>query len=117
MTLLGWLILAVAVLAVAIYLAVFLREMPDVADEDPSSSEPPPEDLGHWRADELSPAGRDAKAEGLRREVRVWMEADEGTGSARLLEQVRYRSLETREVVRDEPERVIKRRRLNIDHS
>lgn len=97
---------------VAVYLVFILREVPGMAEQRLGRLELPP-DLGKWLADEESPDGERAKSEGMRREVRrLWDENAGFLGRGRLLEQVRYRDRETNEIVRVEPDRVLKPRRV-----
>lgn len=67
--------------------------------------EPPPQDLGHWKS-----AG--TSSDGLLREQRQLL--PEGrAGASYLLQQVRYRDPSTQLIVRVEPERRLRRRRVS----
>lgn len=98
----------------AIYLAFFLREVPGAKEQRLGELEPLPPDLGKWKLDEASEAGRAAQAEGLKRETRLLF--DEAAGGVfrdgKLIEQVRYRRLDSNEIVRIEPERTVPRKRI-----
>jgi hypothetical protein len=102
-------LLLIAFAGVAVYLAFFLREVPGAAAQRLGELEPLPPDLGRWVPDETSSEARAARDRGLKREVRVLYDA---ARERRLVRQVRYRKLDTNEIVEIEPEQVIKRRRL-----
>lgn len=107
-------LMIVAFAATAVYLAFFLREVPGAKEQRLGELEPLPPDLGKWKVDEDSDAARAARAEGLKRERRFLF--DESAGGmfrdGKLIEQVRYRRLESNEIVRIEPERSVPRRRI-----
>jgi hypothetical protein len=106
-------LLIVAAAGVAIYLLFILREVPGAAEERLGRLEDLPPDLGQWKKDEDSPEGKDALARGERREVRFFYDRTHGGfRGSRLLRQVRYRSAETNEILRAEPDELIKRRRV-----
>jgi hypothetical protein len=100
-------LLLLAAAGVAVYLLFFLSHVPGATEERLGEYEPLPEGLGVWRVDEEGPSGRAARAEGLVREERLLLQE----GGRRFIKQVRYRSAETREIVRIEPEELIPRRR------
>ena len=101
-------LLLIGVCAVAIYLVFVVREVPGLASQRLGELEPLPPDLGKWKDDVDSDHGKLAVSEGLRRETRVlWDEA-----SSRLVYQTRYRDAETNAIVRIEPERAERRRRI-----
>ena len=102
------LLLVLAALGIGIYLIVFLGNVPGAAEERLGVLEPLPPDLGKWREDCDSAAGKGALEQGLKREERLFL--DEASG--RLLHQVRYRDSESDEIVRADPDRVVKRKRL-----
>lgn len=100
-----------AVVAVSFYVAMMVREVPGFAEQRFGTLEELPENLGKWCEDESS-QGVAARAKGLRREVRLLHEPDAGFLSGdRIVRQVRYRDLETDDIVRVEPDRVYKRKR------
>lgn len=105
-------LLVVGALGVSLYLWFFMQNVPGAAEERVGVLEALPPDIGTWKPDPDSPEGRRAAGEGLLREERLFF--DEGRG--RLLQQTRYRSLETREIVRVESDRVVKRRRVRPSH-
>lgn len=98
-------LLVVAVLAIVAYLLLVYRSVPGAVEERLGVLEPLPDDLGVWKAD-VSPAAEAARAEGLCREVRTFLDQD------RLIEQTRYRNLESGEIVRVDKDRVLKRKRI-----
>lgn len=98
-----------------IYVIVSLMVIPGMAEERLGRfrrSGELPNDADHWRDDADSPAGRAARGEGLRRQTRLWIDADrDWLGRERILRQVRYVD-EQEQVIRTEPDRRIKRRHL-----
>jgi hypothetical protein len=106
-------LLIVGVAGVAIYLLFILREVPGAADERLGRLEDLPPDLGKWRKDEDSPEARAAVLRGELREVRFFYDRTRGGfRGGRLLRQVRYRSLETKEILRADADEFIKRKRV-----
>lgn len=103
-------LLLVAALGVGIYLTFIFQNVPGMKEERLGTLEPLPPDVGTWKADTESAAARSASAEGLKREVRLFFDERKN----RLYEQVRYRSAESAEIVRVEPDRPIKRRRIKV---
>lgn len=101
-------LLVLAALGVGIYLIVFLGNVPGAAEERLGVLEPLPSDLGQWKEERDTAEATRASEQGLRREVRTFF--DEAHG--RLLRQVRYRSSETNEIVRADPDQIVKRRRV-----
>jgi hypothetical protein len=102
------LLLVIAALGGAIYLLFILQNVPGMAEERLGVLEPLPPDVGEWKRDEDSEAARGAAREGLIREVRTFF--DEPAG--KLFRQVRYRSAESGQIVRTEPDERLKRRRV-----
>ena len=102
------LLLILAAVGAGIYFLVFMQNVPGAAAERFGTLEPLPEDCGEWKPDEESPEALAAKPDGLKREVRFFFEE----GKQRLLKQGRYRSVESNEVVRVDPDQVVKRRRV-----
>jgi hypothetical protein len=101
-------LLVIAALAIAVYLLLVFNNVPGAVEERLGTLEPLPEDIGVWRADAESSAGRAAHAEGLVREVRTFL--DDG----KLVRQVRYKSLANGDIVRVEKDERIKRRRVKV---
>ncbi len=102
--------LVVAALGVALYLLVIFRAVPGAVEERIGTLDVPA-DVGVWKLDDESPEGRGALAEGLRREVRFWLD-DSGIVRMKLFRQTRYRSLATNEIVRVDPDERVALRRL-----
>lgn len=94
----------------AFYLAIFVLHVPGFAEERFGKLEPLPPDLGKWRPDTESNEARTAESDGLRREVRHWFDSDK----KRLYLQARYRSVETSQVVRSDPDVLVKRKRVRV---
>ena len=92
----------------AFYLVIFVLHVPGFAEERFGKLEPLPPDLGKWRPDTDTDEAKRAERDGLRREVRHWFDSD----SERLYLQTRYRSVESGEVVRSDPDVQVKRRRV-----
>jgi hypothetical protein len=106
-------LLIVATAGVAIYLLFILREVPGAAEERLGALEALPPDVGQWKEDPDSPEGKAAIDRGELREVRSFYASSGGSfGGGKLLKQVRYRSAETNEIVRAEPDRRVKRKRI-----
>jgi hypothetical protein len=104
--------LTLGLIGVAVYLLVVFREVPGAVDERLGTLEALPEDIGVWKTDP-APAPADAEPPALIREVRLWHEPSGGLfGSSRLLRQVRYRDRSSGEIIRSDPDEVVKRRRV-----
>jgi hypothetical protein len=100
----------VGVIGVALYVTMFVREVPGFKEQRFGKLEELPPDLGKWHVDSDSAAGLAANDEGLKREVRHWLDS----GTEKLFLQTRYRSLETNEIVRVEDDVEVKRRRIKV---
>jgi len=101
-------LMLVAAIGVSVYLAFIFQNVPGVKEERIGRLEPLPVDIGTWKEDVDSEPGRAAAAEGLKREVRLFHDE----GRARLYQQARYRPLEGGAIVRVDPDRPVKRRRI-----
>jgi hypothetical protein len=101
-------LLVVAAIGVGIYLMFVFQNVPGMKEERLGTLEPLPEDVGSWRTDSETEVARAASKEGLIREVRLFYDE----GRERLVEQVRYRRASDSEIVRVEPDRRVKRRRV-----
>jgi cadmium resistance protein CadD (predicted permease) len=97
-----------ALIGIAIYLFFIVNLVPGASEERVGVLEPLPPDLGIWKADSESTAGRAAAANGLTREVRYYFYETR----SQLVQQVRHRNPITGEIVRTERDEVIKRRRV-----
>lgn len=101
------------VLAVAVYILVIYRAVPGAAEERLGDLAPLPEDLGKWKADVDSEAGKTAHANHEIRELRTWLQPSSGLFSpGGLVEQARYRDAQTGDILRSDPDRRLKRRRV-----
>lgn len=101
-------LLILGVLGAGLYLMMFLQNVPGAVEDRLGALEPLPGNLGEWQVDQDSTQAADARAQGLIRERRVFL--DEGRNQ--LLQQVRYKSATTQEIVRADPDQVLKRRRV-----
>jgi hypothetical protein len=101
-------LLVVGLLSLGLYVLFVLNLVPGAKEERLGVIEPLPRDTGTWKADTESAEASAAKAEGLVREVRHYFYEGEG----KLVLQVRYKSAETGDVVRADPEQSVKRRRI-----
>ena len=95
-------------LGIGIYLLFIMNLVPGAKEERLGVLEALPPELGKWKDDAESDAGKRAASEGLVRQERHFFYETSG----RLVFQVRYRSRETGEIVSTEPETAVKRRRL-----
>lgn len=95
-------------IGIGIYLLFIMNLVPGAKEERIGVLEPLPEDVGKWKEEHESDAGKLAAADGLVREVRHFHYETNG----RLVRQVRYKSRVTGEIVRAEPDEVVKRRRV-----
>jgi len=106
-------LLAVGLAALGVYVTLILNLVPGAAEERLGVLEELPPDIGVWKVDDVSPEDDALAAQGLSREVRLYHQQNTGwAGRERLIRQVRYRNRATGEIVRVEPDRVIKRRRV-----
>ncbi|MBX3128219.1 MAG: hypothetical protein KF718_15960 [Polyangiaceae bacterium] len=104
---------ALGAVAVALYVGLMLREVPGFAEQRLGRLEELPADLGTWRVDKETAQGREAIARGESREVRTLFEPDDGLLSAgAFTHQARYRDAATGAILRSDPDRVTKRRRV-----
>jgi hypothetical protein len=101
-------LLIVGLLSLGLYVLFVLNLVPGAKEERLGVLEPLPPDAGKWKAETESDEAKAAEKEGLVREVRHYFYEAEG----RLVLQVRYKSAETGEVVRADPEHSVKRRRI-----
>jgi hypothetical protein len=105
-------VLLIGLVAVAVYLLFMLSQVPGAAEERLGVLEPLPEDLGRWKPDQESEAAKQARNDGLKRETRVLYQEGGLLGGGKLVVQARYRKSDTNEIVRIDPETVLKRRRI-----
>lgn len=103
-------LLIVGMLCLAAYVLFIFNTVPGAKEERLGVIEPLPADIGTWKADTDSDAGRKAKAEGLVREERHYFYEND----QRLVLQVRYRDPDTREISRVEPDVAVKRKRIKV---
>ena len=101
-------LVVIGLIAVALYWVLFTKEVPGFREQRFGKLEDLPSDLGKWHDDEKSEEAERAKGEGLRRQERYLFDAEKN----RLIYQVRYRDRESNEIVRIEPDVVVKRRRV-----
>ena len=103
----------IAAAAGLVYFFFAMSSVPGAKEERFGKLEALPDDLGKWKVDADSSAGREAHSEGLIREVRYFYHEPQGfAGSGRLVLQVRYRDASTKKIARIEPERTVERRRV-----
>jgi len=95
-------------LGIGIYLLFIMNLVPGAKEERLGVLEALPPEVGKWKEDAESDAGKRAASEGLVRQERHFFYETSG----RLVLQVRYQSRETGEIVRTEPETAVKRRRV-----
>lgn len=103
----------IAAIGALMYLLLVQREVPGLVEQRFGVLEALPENINQWTVDDDSEEGKQATAQGLKREVRLFHDASGGAfGGGRLLRQVRYRNRATNAVVRVEPDEVVKRKRI-----
>ncbi len=85
---------------------------PGLKEERFGVLEPLPPNLGKWEDDDESEAGRAAKAQGKRLEVRLLFEDGGLIGSGKLTRQSRVRDARTNEILEVLPDQPVKRRRI-----
>lgn len=100
----------VGVIGVGLYVTMFVREVPGFKEQRFGKLEELPRDVGKWKADTDSPEAERAKGEGLKREVRHWLDAL----TEKLYLQVRYRNIESNEIVRTDDDVEVKRKRIKV---
>ncbi len=104
------LILFIVAVGGALCFFVFLTEAPAKAEF--GDLEELPTDLGEWHPDTTSPEALAAAVEGLDREERLFHDTRSGFGAGRFVRQVRYRGREGGEILRTDPDVVVKRHRI-----
>lgn len=100
----------VGIAGIGVYVLFIFNLVPGVQDERLGVLEPLPPDVGQWHADTESAEGRQAAAQGLVREVRHYFYEH----GKKLVLQVRYKQKDTGEIVRVDPERPVKRKRVRV---
>lgn len=105
-------LILVGLISVGVYLLFVFSQVPGAKEQRLGVLEPLPPDLGKWKVDEASPEGAAAVRDGHVREVRFLHYEGKGFSQGRLVEQVRYKKRDSGEIVRVEPEREIKRKRI-----
>jgi len=100
----------VGIIGIGVYVLFIFNLVPGAQEERLGVLEPLPADVGRWHGDEASEEGRVALREGLLREERHYFYE----ASGKLVLQVRYKSKETGEILRVEPERAVKRKRVRV---
>jgi hypothetical protein len=103
----------VAALGVGVYLLFIFKLVPGAMEERLGVLEPLPEDVGKWKLDEQSPAGKAAVERGRKREERLFFVEGQGMlAQGRLVRQVRYRNAASNAIEEVEPDQPVKRRRI-----
>ncbi len=106
-------LVVVGALGVCVYLVFIFKLVPGAMEERLGVLEPLPDDVGKWRADEHSPAGKAALEGGLKREERLFFEEAQGLLTrGRLVRQVRYRNTSSNEIEKIDPDEPVKRKRI-----
>ena len=102
-----------AAIGALFYLLVIYREVPGAIEMRLGVLEALPGDINQWKVDEDSDEGKAAVQQGLKREVRLYLDPSGGfLGRSRLIRQVRYRNRATNAITRVEPDEVVKRKRV-----
>ena len=100
----------VAVMGGLLYLLVIQREVPGAVEQRFGKLEALPADVGKWKVDTESDEGRAAVKQGLKREVRVFHDVQNG----KLTRQARCRNPATNKNTRIDPDVPVPRRRIKI---
>jgi hypothetical protein len=103
-------LVVVGVIGVGLYVTMFVREVPGFKEQRFGKLEDLPSDLGKWKEDADSADAKQALREGSKREVRHWLDSQ----TEKLYLQVRYRDLQTNEIVRTLDDVEIKRKRVKV---
>jgi len=101
-------LVVIGLIAVGLYWVLFVKVVPGFKEQRFGKLEELPADLGKWRNDQESSEAETAKQKGLKRQERYLFDSEKN----KLLYQVRYRDAESNEIVRVEPDVVVKRRRV-----
>jgi hypothetical protein len=113
MTFLVGFLVAIAAIGALFYLLVIYREIPGAVEQRLGVLEELPEDVNKWKTDEESEAGKAAVLKGLRRESRLYFDANAGVmGSGKFVRQARYRNRATNEITSVEPDEPVRRKRV-----
>src|SRR5262245_16557121 len=104
-------LVVVGLVAVGLYWVLFTREVPGFKEQRFGKLEDLPADIGKWHDDEESNEALQAKRDGLKRQERYLFDEEKN----KLVHQVRYRNRESNEIVRIDPDVVVKRRRVKVD--
>lgn len=99
-------LLGVGAVGAGAYLFLFMSHVPGAKDERLGVLEPLPPQMGEWVEQEAR------SSDGFVVERRYLNPESTGFSGPKILLQVRYRDAETREIVRVDPEQVIKRKRV-----
>ncbi len=100
----------VGIAGIGVYVLFIFNLVPGVQDERLGVLEPLPPNVGQWAAETESAEARAAARDGLVREVRHFFYEN----NKKLVLQVRYKQKDTGEIVRVEPERTVKRKRVRV---
>jgi hypothetical protein len=106
--------LALAAIGGVIYAFLVQGSVPGLVEQRFGVLEALPDDVGKWKSDDESEEGKAAAARGLRREERLFHDPNARgfSGGGKLVRQVRYRNRATNEIVKVEPDEVVKRKRV-----
>lgn len=109
-------LLGLAAVGGLIYAFLVQGAVPGLVEQRFGVLEALPEDVGKWKSDDESDAGKAAAARGLRREERLFHDPNARgfSGGGKLVRQVRYRNRATNEIVKVEPDEPVKRKRVRV---
>lgn len=100
----------VGIAGLGVYVLFIFNLVPGVQDERLGVLEPLPPDVGTWKVDDSSELAARARADGLVREVRHYYYE----GKNKLVRQVRYKQADSGDIVRVEPDEIVKRKRRRV---
>jgi len=113
MTIVFAFLLGLAFIGGVIYLFLVQGNVPGLVEQRFGVLEALPDDVGKWKTDDDSEEGKAAAARGLRREERLFHDPNaRGFSGGKLVRQVRYRNRATNEIVKVEPDEIVKRKRV-----
>ena len=98
----------IAAVGTAVYLLLFMSQVPGAQEERFGKLEPLPPRLGEWQRSDVP------EADGTIAELRFLFHESTGLGAGKLVRQMRFRDPITDEIVRVGAEETVKRKRIRV---